>query len=177
MSWLDQSAIRSSIGAEGGAALRFFGPPIHLLGSSHCLYPLKETRRAGVRRPRGSVSPRAGRGVPRTGLVAVALGGWEDLWSLQLLLGCRAQLEAGKSGRRVLPVLSSSLHAGLAVLQMICALLPHLETALPLSPAFTAKWQLLSYILAHKGRTKWHLTSVYPLSFPNMVFQQCFGYF
>lgn len=42
MSWLDQSAIRSSIGAEGSATLCFFGPPIHFLGGSHCFYPLKE---------------------------------------------------------------------------------------------------------------------------------------
>lgn len=42
MSWLDQSAIRSSIGAEGGATLCFFGPPIHFLGGSHCFYPLNE---------------------------------------------------------------------------------------------------------------------------------------
>lgn len=53
MSWLDQSAIRSSIGAEGGATLRFFGPSIHFLGGSHCLYPLKERRKAEMRWPEG----------------------------------------------------------------------------------------------------------------------------
>lgn len=53
MSWLDQSAIRSSIGAERGATLRFFGPPIHFLGGSHRLYPLKERRKAEVRWPEG----------------------------------------------------------------------------------------------------------------------------
>lgn len=64
-----------------------------------------------------------------------------------------------------------------AAAQVTPLLLPHLETTLLFRPPFIAKWQLLSYISVHKGRMKWHLSSVYSLLFPNMVFEECFGYF
>lgn len=114
MSWLDQSTIRSSIGAEGGATLRFFGPPIHFLGGSHRFYPLKERRKAKVRRPSAPpVTPRCRTGgwdKPQMGLVATRrvcatwlckdVGIQAEEQRLQLLLSHEARLETGKADRR-----------------------------------------------------------------------------
>lgn len=153
MSWLDQSAIRSSIGAEGGATLRFFGPPIHFLGGSHRFYPLKERRKATVRRPS---SPRVS--TCRTEDVASQGWGW---WPSEMCV-CRAALQGrGDPGcgapRSTFAQLQSltwcwqvktreGIHSiiqhpvrwafsAAAAAQIMCVLLPHLETTLPFSPA------------------------------------------
>lgn len=112
MSWLDQSAIRSSIGAEGSAALRFFGPPIHFLGGGHRFYPLKGNKKTKVRRASGA--PRTS--TCRTWQAKDGAGGRQGRactarlckdtgtraveHSVQLLLSCRARPDVGKPDTR-----------------------------------------------------------------------------
>lgn len=179
MSWLDQSAIRSSIGAEGSATLCFFGPPIHFLGGSHCFYPLKEREKEKQRlRDRTVHMP----SLWRKEDVANQARGCQMCRALQGLCSrimsetCSA-VEPGMSWGHSQHYTTLRAFSAAAAAQVTPVLLPHLETTPLFRPPFIAKWQLLSYISVHKGRTKWHLSSVYSLLFPNMVFEECFGYF
>lgn len=124
MSWLDQSTIRSSIGAEGGATLCFFGPPIHLLGGCHCFYPLKERRKAKLRNQAAFHVLDGGPGKSRVGLAAVTdvctPCGSAGTWAPSNFCSAAApDLTQPVSQERTRTALPSVLHAGLSVLQLL----------------------------------------------------------
>ena len=153
MSWLDQSAIWSSIGAEGSATLCFFGPPVNFLGGSHRFYPLKERRKAKVRRPSGPPClpvQDGGRGKPKMGLVAIrdvrmshgSARTWGPrLWSTAFNVCSAAEpdlMQASQTREGIHSVIQHPARwafSAAAAAQIMCILLPHLETTLPFSPA------------------------------------------
>lgn len=150
------------------------------LGAATAFILWKKGEKAKVERPSS-----AQRLLCRTEDVAIEGWGW---WPLEM---CRCHVALQERGEQgcVAPCLSFGMsdrgHSwhhlafwAFSAAQVLSVLLPHLEKKLCLlGQPLIAKWQLCSYILVHKERTKWHLTSVYSLPFPNMVFEKCFGYF
>lgn len=183
MSWLDQSAIRSSIGAEGGATLCFFGPPIHFLGGSHCFYPLKERGKSkGWKTEQCPETPvqNRGRGNWRMGLVAAGYVQMPRGSARARRTGlCSTTFEFWHVRQRAFTASSSisGFQCCSCCSSFVCSPSSFRKKLCLLGQPLIAKWRLCSYILVHKERTKWHLTSVYSLLFPNMVFEKCFGYF